>query len=228
LLSLVARRAPPAPFSTSLFATQIIRILLLISPAPGFLAAYENERVEEVASAASLDEAAALDEETASEDTDESSDGTERASTPVPSRLRKRAKKVRTVEKRGIIHKAMASTGLSVRQIDITLEHIHCAYKLDIRNFRNGTHDVLSTFNTATLTSSFNKALRAHLEGSYGTCSKTDHSTRSQNKDICSMALKMVAEQKCKPPQHWLLVEARSGKCQRVREVLILSMSAVR
>ncbi len=79
----MARRAPPAPFSTSLFATQIIRILLLISPAPGFLAAYENERVEEVASAASLDEAAALDdggasdEETASEDTDESSDGTE-------------------------------------------------------------------------------------------------------------------------------------------------------
>jgi hypothetical protein len=86
------------------------------------------------------------------------------------------------------------------KAIDLVLEHINCSYKLDMRNFRNSTHDTTSTFETVALTSDFNIKLRAAIEGVFGEGLNDEHRTRTLSHDIFSLAMVLWTNGRCAPP----------------------------
>ena len=92
--------------------------------------------------------------------------------------------------------------------IDLVLEHVNCMYKLDMRNHKNSTHDVNSTFNRVALTSGHTLQLRATVESAFGERSKNDHTRRSSNKEIFALALSLWDSGCCSPPAY---MHAREG-----------------
>ena len=86
------------------------------------------------------------------------------------------------------------------KAIDLMIEHINCTYKLDMRNFRNSTHDVMSTFDIIALTSNFNLQLRAAVESAFGERTKNSHTTRSTVRDVFAMAMMLWKGGHCMLP----------------------------
>ncbi|KAF1811691.1 hypothetical protein P152DRAFT_384559, partial [Eremomyces bilateralis CBS 781.70] len=75
------------------------------------------------------------------------------------------------------------------KPIDIAPEHVNCAYKIDIKMFKNSTHDADKTFGrVALLSHSFTK-IRAAWETSVGIAPTDRHTNKDDRQDVFSRAL---------------------------------------
>ena len=85
-----------------------------------------------------------------------------------------------------VLQRAILASGLvnlnglrdTFTAVDLVLEHVNCSYKLDMRNHKNSTHDVKSTFGRLGLTSAYTTKLRALIESIFGEKTSNKHSWR--------------------------------------------------
>ena len=85
---------------------------------------------------------------------------------------------------------------------DLVIEHVNCMYKLDMRNLKNSTHDVNSTFDRLALTCAFSTRLRRVIESFFGEKTKNDHTRRSVIVEVFGLAFKLWDEGLCRS-QSW-------------------------
>lgn len=83
---------------------------------------------------------------------------------------------------------------------DIVLEHVNCTYKLDMRNFKNGTHDVNFTFNRLALSCRYYMQLRLLIEASFGEKTNTAHSRRNVVLETFALAHHLRVSGRCYCP----------------------------
>jgi uncharacterized protein DUF6589 len=90
----------------------------------------------------------------------------------------------------------------SFQAFDLVIEHVNCMYKLDMRNLKNSTHDVNSTFDRLALTCAFSTRLRRVIESFFGEKTKNDHTRRSVIAEVFGLAFKLWDEGLCRS-QSW-------------------------
>ena len=86
----------------------------------------------------------------------------------------------------------------SFQAFDLVIEHTNCMYKLDMRNLKNSTHDVNSTFDRLALTCAFSTRLRRVIESSFGEKTKNDHTRRSVIAQVFGLAFKLWDDGVCR------------------------------
>jgi hypothetical protein len=89
----------------------------------------------------------------------------------------------------------------SFQAFDLVLEHVNCTYKLDMRNFKNSTHDINTTFNRLALTCAYSTKVRAIIESQFGERTKNDHTRRSVLREIFGLAYSLWTGGRCRPRQ---------------------------
>ena len=85
----------------------------------------------------------------------------------------------------------------SFQAFDLVIEHVNCMYKLDMRNLKNSTHDVNSTFDRLALTCAFSTRLRRVIETFFGEKTKNDHTRRSVIAEVFGLAFKLWDDGRC-------------------------------
>lgn len=87
----------------------------------------------------------------------------------------------------------------SFQAFDLVIEHVNCMYKLDMRNLKNSTHDINSTFDRLALTCAFSTRLRRVIECCFGEKTKNDHTRRSVIAEVFGLAFKLWDDGVCRP-----------------------------
>lgn len=85
------------------------------------------------------------------------------------------------------------------KPIDLALEHVNCCYSIDMKMFKNSTHDVDKVFGQVALTSSYISHLRVVIESSYGERTIGKHTEKSVLRDIFSLAYFLYHEGHTRP-----------------------------
>jgi hypothetical protein len=87
----------------------------------------------------------------------------------------------------------------SFKAIDLALEHVNSSYAIDMKMYKNSTHDVEKTFDRVALTSSYISPLRTAIEKCFGEAYNPKHGFKSTLADIFSLACHLFAEGYGKP-----------------------------
>lgn len=90
----------------------------------------------------------------------------------------------------------------SFKAVDLALEHVNCCYAIDMKMFKNSTHDLSKTFGQVALTSSYNAQLRAAVETAFGERTNSRHSSKSAVGDVFSLANYLWLEGCTRPRLH--------------------------
>jgi len=77
------------------------------------------------------------------------------------------------------------------KPIDLGLEHLNGACKIELKCYKNSTHDVDLVLDRICLTNTWNRELRAKIEERFGTYVSGNHSTASAMYDMFSLARKL-------------------------------------
>ena len=85
------------------------------------------------------------------------------------------------------------------KSIDLVLEHINLSFALDIKNLKNSTHDVTSTFVKKSLAYNELRDIRAAFELNYGVRTNADHTFKRAEGDVFNLAVFLHAEGCSKP-----------------------------
>lgn len=82
------------------------------------------------------------------------------------------------------------STGRSdgFKAIDLLLEHLNCAAKIEMRNYKNSTHDAEKSFDGVMLTNGYIRELRDSLEDVFGQYNNPEHTSRDARADMFHLA----------------------------------------
>jgi hypothetical protein len=80
----------------------------------------------------------------------------------------------------------------SNKAIDLGLEHLNGSCKIEMKCYKNSTHDVNLIFDRVCLSNTWVRALRAKLEETFGEFMRGDHTSRSTDKEIFSLARTLV------------------------------------
>ncbi|KAN0070638.1 hypothetical protein V8E54_011507 [Elaphomyces granulatus] len=137
------------------------------------------------------------------------------------------------VLQRSILASGLVNTLLDWKVFDLVIEHVNCMYKLDMRNLKNSTHDVNSTFDRLALICAFSTRLRRVIETYFGEKTKNDHTRRSVIAEVFGLAFKLWDDGRCaelwvcrrtgnvtRLDCHWLKQvggQGRGPKCQSCR-----------
>ena len=82
---------------------------------------------------------------------------------------------------------------------DLGLEHLNCNCKIEMKCYKNSTHNVDTIFNRVCLTNTWIRELRYKLEGRYGEYMPGTHSTASALEDMFSLGQKLFSEALARP-----------------------------
>jgi hypothetical protein len=74
------------------------------------------------------------------------------------------------------------------KPIDLALEHLNCYCKLDLRNFKNSTHDIEVVFQRTALCNTWIRDVRNQLEGRFGESMSGAHTTAAAIPDMFLLA----------------------------------------
>ncbi|KAF1808899.1 hypothetical protein P152DRAFT_517097 [Eremomyces bilateralis CBS 781.70] len=77
------------------------------------------------------------------------------------------------------------------KAIDLALEHVNCAYKIDMKLLKNSTHNADKTFGRVALLSNVFSKIRGAWENSFGFTQSDRHTTKADQRDIFSRALQL-------------------------------------
>jgi hypothetical protein len=77
------------------------------------------------------------------------------------------------------------------KPIDLALEHLNLCYHLDMKMFKNSTHDFTTTINRVGLTAPYTDKLRSRFERDFGHRNDGSHSYKSAVNDIYLLAARL-------------------------------------
>lgn len=77
------------------------------------------------------------------------------------------------------------------KPIDLALEHLNCACKIDLRNNKNSTHDVEIVFKRTALCNTWIRSMRDYLESEYGERMPGTHTSSNAVDDMFLLAWQM-------------------------------------
>ncbi|KAI1827953.1 hypothetical protein F4861DRAFT_535389 [Xylaria intraflava] len=86
------------------------------------------------------------------------------------------------------------TAGSGYKSIDIHLEHINAGYALDIKNNKNSTHDIRSTFSRLALNGNYLAVIRKSVDRMFGARQKGTHTSGDATIDIISYACKLFKD----------------------------------
>src|SRR5579871_4481027 len=97
------------------------------------------------------------------------------------------------------LQEAILSGGLVEQQInrrrkkaiDLAVEHINLYYHLDMKMYKNSTHDFMTTINRVGLTAPYTNELRGRFEHDFGHRNDGRHSYKSAVNDIYLLAARL-------------------------------------
>lgn len=90
----------------------------------------------------------------------------------------------------------------SFKAVNLALEHVNCCYAIDMKMFKNSTHDLSKTFGQVALTSSYSAQLRAAVETAFGERTNSRHSSKSAVGNVFSLANYLWLERCTGPRLH--------------------------
>lgn len=76
----------------------------------------------------------------------------------------------------------------SYKPIDLSLEHLNGHCKIDMKMYKNSTHDINTTFDRVCLTNTWMRETRAQLEGAFGSYMSGTHTTAKATREIFYLA----------------------------------------
>ncbi|KAK4232867.1 hypothetical protein C8A03DRAFT_19939, partial [Achaetomium macrosporum] len=94
--------------------------------------------------------------------------------------------------KGGLVRCTTAGSGY--KAIDLMLEHINATYALDIKNHKNSTHDIHTTFSRLALNGNYLATIRKSVESAFGRHQKGTHTAGDPTTDIISYACKLYKD----------------------------------
>ena len=94
------------------------------------------------------------------------------------------------------LQRAILSSGLvnwvgresTFKPIDLALEHLNCHCKLDLRNFKNSTHDIAVVFQRTALCNTWLRDVRSQFEGVFGEAMSGLHTSTAVIPDMFLLA----------------------------------------
>jgi len=94
------------------------------------------------------------------------------------------------------LQRAILSSGLvnwvgresTFKAIDLALEHLNCHCKLDLRNFKNSTHDIAIVFQRTALCNTWLRDVRNQFESTFGETMTGQHTTTAAVPDMFLLA----------------------------------------
>ncbi|KAK3360956.1 hypothetical protein B0T24DRAFT_586027 [Lasiosphaeria ovina] len=86
------------------------------------------------------------------------------------------------------------TVGSQFKAIDLMLEHINATYALDIKNNKNSTHDIHSTFSRLALNGNYLATIRKAVERVFGSHQKGTHTAGDPTVDVISYACKLYKD----------------------------------
>jgi hypothetical protein len=85
------------------------------------------------------------------------------------------------------------------KPIDLGLEHLNGSCKIEMKCYKNSTHDTDITFDRVCLTNTWVRILRTKVEGAFGEYMPGTHTTASTRSDIFSLARKLFMSSQARP-----------------------------
>jgi hypothetical protein len=85
------------------------------------------------------------------------------------------------------------------KAIDLALEHVNLFYHLDMKMYKNSTHDFMTTVNRVGLTAPYTNELRRRFERDFGYRNDARHSYKSAVNDIYLLAARLRERKRTAP-----------------------------